>query len=193
MADQLADTADLASLLESDLDLYKATMLVECATAVVQEAAGGQRLVAVSGDTATLIGTTDQWLDLPQRPVTSVTSVTLDGTALVAGTDADEYKLFGSRLWRTDGWQTYYGQPSEVVIVHDHGYATGSQNLQLARSSVLSLLRSVYGNPEGLTRVQIDDYAEAYSALSTAMEASSGLRAAIRRQYGRRAGLVRLG
>ena len=135
MADQLVTPEDLASFLQQDLDLATATLLIEAATAVVQEAAGGQRILQVAGDTATLIGTTDSKLDLPQIPVTAVTSVTLDGTALTAGSAGgvtSTYRRIGSKLWRTDGWQTYIGEPSTVVVVYTHGYPAAHQRLQRA-------------------------------------------------------------
>lgn len=217
-ADQLATTSDLASFLQITADAAfntTAAVLIESATAVVQQAAGGQRIVQVVGDTASVIGTTDSWLDLPQIPVTAVTSVTLDGRTLTPSTD---YRLMGNRLWRKFGWQTNYGwpydgaysywggypppqilsgypyqEPSQVVVVNTHGYATGSQQLQLARRAVLSLAAGVYANPEGATQTRIDDYTAAYDAMAAKMEASTHLRAALRKAYGRRAGLVRVG
>lgn len=195
MADQLCTPADLASLLQKDLDASTATLIVEASTAVVQEAAGLQRILEVAGDTADFIGTTDAWLDLPQIPVTAVTSVTLDGSAVATGTlsGGGNYKRFGNRLYRRDGWQLLCGIPSEVVVVYTHGYPANHQRLQLARSAVLGLARTVYDNPGGRTRLSIDDYTEAYEAAQAAMSANPPLRAALRRQYGRRGGLVRIG
>ncbi|MCW2900309.1 MAG: hypothetical protein JWO67_2574 [Streptosporangiaceae bacterium] len=215
MADQLATPADLASLLQADLDAATATLLIELATSVVQQAAGGQRIVQVVGDSITILGTTDNWLDLPQIPVTAVTSVSQDGTVLTAGTD---YKRFGNRLWRKFGWQTNYGwpfdlayskwggypppsvvsgypyqEPASIAVVCTHGYATGAQELQLARQACLSLASGVYANPDGTTQTRIDDYTAAYDAMASKMEASPHLKAALRKQYGRRAGLVRIG
>lgn len=189
MADQLATPEDLAALLQMDLDLATATVVIEAATAVVQEAAGRppQRLVLVENDEATLLGTTDSWLDLPQRPVTDVTSVTLDGGLIT------DHTRFGSRLWRSCGWAASACAPSTVQVVYSHGYPPGHQVLQLARSAVLSLARVTYANPTGQTSERLDDYAVAYAAVAAAMEASPHLRAGIRRQYGRGAGLVRIG
>ena len=192
MADQLASPSDLASLLQQDLDAATATLVLEAATAVVQSLVG-QRIVEVVGDTATLLGTTDGWLYLPQRPVSAVTSVTLDGDPVTEGTTTGTYRRFGSRLWRDCGWATCHTEPSTVVVVYTHGYATGSQELQLARSAVLSLARGAYSNPTGVSREAIDDYSVAYEVASAAVEASPFLKAALRRQYGRRGGLVRIG
>lgn len=196
MADQLATPEQLASALQQDLDASTANLWLNAATAVVQDAAGGQRIVQVVADTATLLGTTDSWLDLPQIPVTAVTSVTLDGTvlaAVAAGGTTTGYRRHGNRLWRGDGWQTYCGEPSTVVVVNTHGYATGSQELELGRSAVLGLAKVAYSNPSGAKSEAIDDYRVAYEAVAAALEASPNLKAALRRQYGRRAGLVRIG
>ena len=193
MADQLATPADLASLLQQDLDASTANLLIECATAVVQDVAGGQRIVEVAGETLNILGLTDSWLDLPQLPVTAVASVTLDGTALTSGILPTNYKLRGNRLWRTCGWQCYVGQPSDVVVVYTHGYAVGSQELQLARNAVLSLAKLGYTNPSGVSSESIDDYNVSYNAMAASLEASPFIKAALRKKYGRRAGLVRIG
>lgn len=194
MADQLCAPEDLASLLESDLDAYKANMLVECATAVVQSVTGRppQRIVQVVDDVVDdLMGTTAAWLQLPQRPVTEVSSLTIDdGDELVAGTD---YKRFGSRLWRACGWAECWTEPSTIAVTYTHGYADGDQMLQLGRSAVISLIKGVYGNPGGTTQVRIDDYSAMYSALSAQMDASPFLVAALRRQYGSGVSLASVG
>lgn len=217
MADQLATPADLASALQRDVDTSTAVLWIEIATSLVQEAAGHQRLVQVVGDVVQIMGDSDSWLALPQRPVTAVTAVILDGTALTVGTD---YKVFGSRLWRKLGWQTNIGwpmdwqwgswaqwppappsstgwftgpEPSAVQVTNTHGYASGAQELQLARGAVLSICTGAYLNPAGLRSEQIDDYTAVYAALMREIETSPYLKAALKRQYGRRAGLARIG
>lgn len=188
MADKLATPEDLASLLErDDLDAYKATMLVECGTAVVQ-ACVGQRIVEVEDDELVLdLDECDSgpWLNLPERPVTAVASVTIGATVV---TDYSLQKS-KSRLWRADGWRStlvyYYDQPSTVTIVYTHGLVAGHQKLQLGRSAVLSLISGVYDNPVGASREAIDDYSVAYDKLAAQLEASPFLVAALRKQYGR--------
>lgn len=221
MADQLATPSDLASLLQVDYSSLTAaqqatmTLLLETATAIVQEACGGQRIVQVVNDTITIAGYTGGWLDLPQIPVTAVSSVTLDGQTLTVGTDC---KVFGNRLWRRTGWQATYGwpwalegigspwynyappsltwpyqEPSSVVVVCTHGYAAGVQELQLARTAVLSLTSTAYSNPSGATSVGIDDYHASYDVLAARMQLSPTMRKLLARRYGRRAALVRIG
>lgn len=186
MADMLALPADLQAMpgLEG-LAVETATILLEVATGIVQGEVG-QILVEVVGDEVGILGTTDSWLALPERPVTEVTSVELDGDLIT------DYQVYGSRLWRTDGWAATSYEPSKVTVTYDHGYPEGDRGLELARSAVLVLAAgSAAGS--GVLRESIDDYRVAYQEMATRMEAAPHMRKALRRRYGRGAGLVRLG
>lgn len=194
MADLLATPADLASLLQHDVDTATATLALQAATAVVQ-AITGQRLVQVVGDVQVLdLDDYDggPYLLLPERPVTAVSAVSVGDTVV---TDYST-QLSRSRLWRTYGWRSaltvYPAQPSTVTVTYSHGYAPTDQRLQLARAVTLSLAGVAYTNPSGAVREQIDDYAVAYDAASTRMGATPMLAAALRRQYGRTPGSARL-
>ncbi|SBT63930.1 hypothetical protein GA0070622_0898 [Micromonospora sediminicola] len=185
MADQLAAPADLKNLLDDqDLPDAQVTLLIECATAVVQAAAGGQRIVEVVDDTAVLTAGPSQWLPLPQFPVQAVTSVDYNGSPIAAG--AAGYRLHGTRLYRRCGWSDRPGDLIPVTVVYTHGYPDGSQELQLARSAVLGLIRDVPYNPAGVKAEAQDDWSTTYAAMSTHMDGTPTLRAALRRQYGRR-------
>lgn len=194
MADMLASAADLASLVQHDVDTASATLAVEICTAVVQAAVDGQRIVRVTDEAVTIPGTTSSWLRPPQFPVVTVAAVTLDGVVLTAGAAGSgglTYRLVGNRLWRGDGWQTYCGEPSEVGFTYTHGYAAGDQRLQLGRGIVLSLGRGLFENPSGVVREQIDDYAVAYAEAEAALNALPATRAALRKLYGPKARMVR--
>jgi hypothetical protein len=191
VADQLASPADLASLVQADVDTASATLAVEVATALVQSVVG-QRLVQVLNDTEIVYGGTDRTLRLSQRPVTAVTSVTYGGVLLSEGTASGTWRLSPAGLWRDLGWTEYACDPSPVTVVYSHGYAPGAQELQLARGFTLALARGLFVNPSGVVREQIDDYQVAYAEAAAAVEASPGMAAALRRQYGRKAGLVRI-
>lgn len=196
MADQFATPEELASALQSDLDLATATLWLNATAAVVQEAAGGQRILRVTNDILVIGGRARQWLDLPQIPVVSVATVVMDGTTLTVGTAGSvntTYRLVGNRLWRGAGWQTYYGEPSSITVTNTHGYASGSQDLELARAASLAIAKVAYSNPSGATSEKIDDYAVVFEKAAAAMDATPSLRAALRRKYGRRGGLVSLG
>ncbi|MEU0081370.1 hypothetical protein ABZY58_26010 [Micromonospora tulbaghiae] len=185
MADQLATPADLKNLLDDqDLNDAQVTLLIECATAVVQAAAGGQRIVEVADDTAVLTAGAGPWLSLPQYPVQSVASVNYNGSPIAAG--AAGYRLHGTRLFRRHGWSDRPHDLIPVTVVYTHGYPDGAQELQLARSAVLGLIRDVPYNPSGLKAEAQDDWSATYAAMSTHMDGTPALRAALRRQYGRR-------
>lgn len=197
MADQLATPGDLASLLQKDIDTASAVLTIEVCTAVVQAAVDGQRIVAAT-NTEVLYGSADRLLRLTQTPVTSVTSVTYNGTLLTQGTASGNWRLSPQGLWRNLGWTEYAlcdwigvsDAPIATTVVYGSGYAPGDQRLQLARGAVLSLARGLFENPSGVSREQIDDYAVAYEAAAAALDASPSLRALLRKQYGPKARMV---
>jgi hypothetical protein len=180
VADQLATPADLAAMLQSDVDTATATMLIELATSRVQGAVG-QRIIDLT-DTA-LIDVDDyanwsQWLELPQHPIRTVTTVVLDGSTIT------DYLLRKQKLWRLNGWLTNFWMPSQVAVTYSHGFPAGSQYLQLARSATLALAKMGYGNPAGLAGESIDDYRVTYDQASARMELGEPLRAALVAAYG---------
>lgn len=195
MADQLATPADLALALDVPADVLRMTLLIECATAVVQ-AITGQRIVEVEDDEIVLdLDGYDcgLYLPLPERPVTAVSAVSVGATA------ATDYRtqLRRGRLWRAYGWRSTLvryplSEPSTVTVTYTHGYPTGHQKLQLARSAVLGLSGHVYINPTGVTQERLDDYSVTYEAMMARAEASPFLVAALRKQYARPNQSVRL-
>jgi hypothetical protein len=193
VADKLATEADLAAKLQvavADLDAASAAFALEAATAVVQ-ATVRQRLVLVTDDTAVVPGSYDNWLRLPERPVVSVASVSLDGTALSLGTASGTYRLRGGQLWRDLGWLAAVCEPSDVTVVYSHGYGINDQGLQLARGFTATLAAGSYESLGGaVQREQIDDYSVAYAAAAGQMETTPAMSTALRRQYGRKAGMV---
>jgi CRP-like cAMP-binding protein len=159
------------------------------------QGAAEQRIIQVTNDVAVLdLDEYDggPYLNLPERPVTAVSTVLIGATAV---TDYST-QLRRNRLWRAYGWRStlvyYPSQPSTVTVTYTHGYAAGDQKLQLARGAVFALAGVAYDNPNGATSEQIDDYAVRYEAAAARLEASPALKEALRRQYGRPAGSVRL-
>lgn len=181
-ADLLALPADLITLLGSPADLTTpvATMLIELATSKVQGAVG-QRIVDLT-DTA-LVDVDDyanwsQWLELPQHPIRSVASVTIDGGAVT------DFLLRKQKLWRLNGWMSNFWQPSQVAVVYTHGYPAASQYLQLARQVTLSLASGVYINPGAVTSEGVDDYKVTYQEAMGRMELTEYTRQALIDAYG---------
>lgn len=193
MADMLASPEDLAALLQRDLSTVEAsaTLALEAATAVVQ-AMAGQRIVRATTTDAIVWGGADPVLVLPERPVISVTSVTYGGSALTEGTASGTWRLARDGIWRDLGWLEVAGEPSPVTVTWTHGYLDSDQEAQLGRGFTLSLARNLFTNPGGAVREQIDDYAVAYAEASAALAAQPGATALLRKQYGRRAAMVRI-
>lgn len=186
MADQLATPQDLASLLQLDYASLTAqqqatlTMLVELATAKVQRAAGGQRIVDVT-DTAVI--DVDPWersiyLPLPQLPVRSVASVLIDGSPVT------DWRLSKQMLRRTGGWVSSSTDATQVSVTYAHGYTAGSQWLQLGRAMTLSLGQLGWANPTGVSAEQIDDYRVSYEDAERRMVITDAMRYAITEAYG---------
>lgn len=191
MADQLASDEDLASSLQRDVDTASAILAIEVATAVVQ-AAAGQRIVRATSTDLVIWGGTDSVLLLPERPVVSVASVSYGGSALTEGTASGTWRLTRDGIWRDVGWTELAGEPSPVTVTWTHGYLTDDQGIQLGRGVTLSLARGLFTNPDGVTREQIDDYAVAYAEASASLAAQPALTALLRKQYGRKAAMVRV-
>lgn len=192
MADMLAQVGDLSDLVDETIAADLETLLLELATAAVQTAAG-QRILRVADDVVDLLGIAEPALVLPERPVVSVSSVLIDGTAVT------DFVLRGSRLWRDQGWAgaellglSTLCVPTVVTVTYTHGYEQTDQNIQLARHATLTLAARQHANPVGVTGMSIDDYREQYSQ---AVEPSAGdvpesLRRALRRKYGLGVGMV---
>jgi hypothetical protein len=187
VADQLITPAELASALQipfAALDTAAAALGINAATAHVQLAAG-QRLVAVVDDQVELPGSTSWWLRLPERPVTAVTAVTLDGATIA------DYTPHASRLWRDAGWQRCTTwQPSKVAVTYSHGYPVGHQKLEAARSYVVPIAGSVYDNPTLAEALAIDDYRASYGPSGSSIGLTKDQRRELRRTYSTIAGPV---
>ena len=207
MAAGLVTAAELSAWVGVSIPQAQADLFISAATALVQ-AETGQTLTRVTGDTVVLDGTADPWLPLPQRPVTAVTSVTLqDGNLTPVVLDASQYSLRGNRLWRGWGWQyssvfmpvtrvsfwrhLNWPPPSQVTVVCDHGWAAGDPALELARLAVFTLGAGVFANPSGSRSVTVDDYSETFADSVAGMQLPAGTRSALRRRYGHSAGSVR--
>lgn len=187
MADMLATPADLKKFPDlAGLTDETATFLLEIATSIIQGETG-QILVAVANDSISIMGTTDSWLDLPQRPVTAIASVEIEGDSVT------DYKRYAARLWRGCGWSRRVYEPATIAVVYSHGYAEGDRGLALARSAALMLAASVGAGPNGVVSESIDDYQVTYERMQAKMDSAPSLKTALAKAYGRKAGLVRVG
>lgn len=192
MADQIVPGTEITSLL--GVSSAEGERLADEATSLVQEAVD-QRLVEVIDDQLTIMGTTDSWLALPERPVSSVSLVEINGEAVT------DYKLVGSRLWRACGWSSpttntiKIYEPSAVDVTYTHGYPDGAQRLERAKTAVRGLAFELSDNPAGSSAgYSVDDYREdGRPGDDGGVKVPESVAKSLRRYYGRRAGLVRAG
>lgn len=192
MADQIVTASELASYLQQDVDTATAELAIEVSTGAVQ-AIAGQRIIEVTDDVVTIdLDPLDcgPYLDLPEWPVTAVTSATVGATAVTDYT----VQLTRGRLWRALGWRVTtlpdYRAPSTATVVYTHGRPLTAQSMQFARGVVLDLSKDGYKAASGaIVREQIDDYAVQYAAAAAAVESKldpfGPLARALRRTYGR--------
>lgn len=206
MATELVTADELSAWVQQPIPAVTANLFIAAASALVIGATG-QSLVHVAGDVYTAEGHADPWLALPQRPVTAVSSVTMQDANLAPVTlDPTQYTVRGNRIWRAWGWQfsavflppvkmlgyqyLTHPPPSLITVVYDHGWAPGNQNLELARMAVFTLGASVFANPTGSRSVTVDDYTETYADAFAGMQLPPGTAKALRRRYGHSAGSV---
>lgn len=186
--DMLATVDDLAALTgETDIDVARATLALEAATAVVQSIVG-QRIVQVVNDQVTITVDLDDdsnYLVLPEGPVTQVTLVQRGGSTVTGwAPQLSKGRLYHAEGWRNSSYVLAPG-PTDITVTYTHGYPLGHHKLQLARAAVLSLASGAYSNPSGASRETIDDYSVAYDTAAAKLETGPFLMAALRRQYGR--------
>lgn len=158
MAD-FATPTDLRHFLginHDNLDMGRAKRLLTQATELIRGAAR-QRIERVTGDVATLIGRGEAVLLLPEQPVVSVTSITVDAVLLAAANyDASEAGV----LRRLDGdtWGLH-SDPATIVVTYTHGYSPLPQDVRAICLSVAG--RAYTFRQPGAESLALDGLSEA--------------------------------
>lgn len=146
-----ATEAELETYLGASVTTDQATLLLNIATGLIQNETG-QTLSAVAGDEIELRGNWTDRLWLPQRPVTAVSAITVDGIAAPAG----DY------TWTPDGCVTidcesqiinagnrrgYWGGPGIIVAVtYSHGFTVIPDDI---KGVCLALAARIQSAPNG--------------------------------------------
>lgn len=151
--DSLASVADLS---ERGIEDGALEVALRVASAAIRDAAGVP-ISAVDATVTTPAPVSGNILGLP-GPVTDVTSVLVDGTAVT------DYQNLGNGLWRRCGWAC---EPVPVTVTATFGLAVVPDDIIdltcVLAKAWLDHQAEGGGSTAGLTSVRIDDAAEAYT------------------------------
>ena len=192
----LATAEDLATRLGVALtpeETTRADALLARASGLVQDAAK-QEIELVEDDVLTMRGTNEERLLLPQRPVVSVASVTLDGVE-VGGWYVDGNVLVRDGCDQ-DGvtlnwWGRGFGSPrQELVVTYSHGFAADAIPATVQAVVLEAVVRvwvnpgAVVGESHGSEQVQF------MNGQPTGLLLMAHEEKALKRIFGRRLGAV---
>lgn len=183
----LATTDDVAAILQRPLtatEITTATRLIALASGMVRRYTR-QDLTAATGDVITLAGTWGHTIMLPQRPITAVASVVVNGAnpayapwkliddeiVILTGSFQPDY---GSSLWGGTGlWgpagsyigpqatgASWQGPQATVTVTYSHGYAVIPDDIVNEVAGMAALQMS---SPVGINSEQIGGYQVAYA------------------------------
>ena len=185
----LATTTDLSAR-GIDTGATGVEVMLAVASSLVREAAGSP--IAQHVATITFHATErGEWLDLPVKPVTAVTSVMLDEAP------ATGWKLVNGDLWRREGWFTY--DPVEVDVTLTCGLPEVPAHITqlVCDLAILGIKTAAEGalDPRVVAE-RIDDYsvtfAKSAEVVASAMAIPPMTRRSLRAQFGRGIGSLRL-
>lgn len=183
---QFATASELADRLGvslSESEQTRARGLLELASGLIQSEAR-QTVEYVEDDELTRQGTEEASIRLPQRPVESVSSVTLAGVAIAS----DDWYVEGDSLVReVGGW----GHPDEtLVIVYTHGYETIPEAIKVV---CLEAVVRVWVNPGAVMNEGYGSERVSYTpGVPRGLLLSEAEKQTIRDQFRRGAGSVQL-
>lgn len=127
MAAPFARSEDLPSQQDT---ATKAQMALAQATDMIRAALGGQQITKVTGDTVTLAGNGRRILQLPQIPVTAVTSVTINlGGAYPNQLTPDVHYTWDGATGLLTALAYPWPRDWDVTVVYSHGYDTVPDDL----------------------------------------------------------------
>jgi hypothetical protein len=185
----LATTTDLSAR-GVDTSATGVEVMLAVASSLVRQAAGSPIAQHVATITfhATEYG---EWLELPVKPVTAVTSVMLDEVP------ATGWKLVNGDLWRREGWFTY--DPVEVDVTLTCGLPEVPAHITqlVCDLAILGIKTAAEGalDPRVVAE-RIDDYAVTFAksaeVVASAMAIPPMTRRSLRAQFGRGIGSLRL-
>lgn len=167
-----ATEAELEAYTGTSIDTTRATLLLDLATGAIR-AHTNQTLSRVANDTVVLPGNYTGTLELPERPVASVASVSIGDTNLAA--DVDYVWDGASSLLRgtlvtgvlvvndgplLSGRGDWGGPGAQVSVTYTHGFATISDDI---KGVCLALAARSLSSPDGVNSETVGSYSVSYS------------------------------
>ncbi len=188
----MAEMTPLATM--NDLDSYHvgykgqeklAEKLLQSVSASIRSAAG--QPISSGTYTVTIPSEASRKLDLPTRPVTGVSSVTLDGEAI------KDWTLLGNVLYREGMWHTPGQVPVPVTVTFTAGYNPVPEDIVRLVCSFVSagLVQDEAGGPgahRDMAYERIDDaqvgYRQGTDEVVDATELPKATKDALRARFG---------
>lgn len=189
--------ADLLGLVLADDEKTRASKLLARASDRIRRTVK-QQISLVEDDDLTLPGTTEQRIMLPERPVVSVTSVTLDGSPLsdwyVAGNEIVRRGLtYADRILDSLSYGAGFGcEQQELTIVYTHGYAANAIP-ELCGEIAMEMVKRAWVNPGSViqtTRGNVETTYAPYAAPPRGLALTDSERRELIRFFGSSAGSV---
>ena len=145
----------------------RATTLLELASALIQSETE-QTIELVTDDTLTMPSVYDERIRLPQRPVSSITSVSIDGTDIPQSgawyLDGDELVRANWRLLLQQHFAAYngvgwLGPLRTIEIVYTHGYTTIPATVKIV---CMEMAVRAWVNPGAVARESVGNVMTVY-------------------------------
>lgn len=176
-----ATASDLATYLnKSDMtagEVDQANMLLDIATGAIQREVG-QTIEYVAADVAVLRGNYGSVLVLPERPVLSVSAVSINGTSLTVSTDYvwdGATSLYRGRRFFNNQYQEEWfkdrtnlhwgGEDAQVSVTYTHGFAELPPDVI---GVCLDLAARAVNSPAGIKAETLGSYSVTYEQRSAA-------------------------
>lgn len=171
-ASPFATEAELEAYTGTSVATDRARLLLDMASGAIR--AYTNQTISQATTTAVMPGNHSEKLVLPERPVTSVTSVTIGATSLAADTDYvwdGAHTLYrGSRVdgvlsvngpdYLINGWGDWGGPGAQVTVVYTHGFAVIPNDV---KGVCLALAARSLQSPDGVNSETVGSYSVSYS------------------------------
>jgi hypothetical protein len=163
------DLADRLGVTFSASEIDRAETLLTLASGLIQEETR-QQIELVEDDEFTVHGLTEGMILLPERPVVSVASVTLDGDPIAA----DTYHVDGDYLVRSGvawgeflgGYEWFGWGDSPLVVTYTHGFSSIPDAI---RAVCLEVAVRAYVNPGSVTQEAYGSERTSYGAVGLSL------------------------